>query len=640
MTREEFDRLVHEVEEGIGRNPIALRRRTLWLALVGYAGLLAWLICIVLFAAAFFSALSWADLPGKVVCCIMGLSVLIGGGGLALHALLVRTEPPEGRIVTRAEAPTLFATLDELQRQIRSEPFHTVMLTADCNAGVMQVPRLGVFGWSRNYLLLGLPLLEGLSRDEMRAVLAHEFTHLSRQHGRFSHWLYRLRRSWAQIFPQLSRAHRGPLSLRPLVIKYVNWFWPRFNAHAFVLSRANEYEADAQAARSCGQENMVAALVRLRLLARLLDKKFWPETWRLANEQPEPPPDIMERLHRALHEGGSAEERSLWLDEAFRVTTTNEDTHPCLSERLRALPGTVLPSRSSLLVAATPSAAETLLGAALESLRRDVQERWRRDVASDWRQHHQRASLLGSRLVSINQVATAAAAKDAEALWDKAVVLFDLRAHETLEPLLREILAARADHTLANFHLGRILLEKGQAEGESYVERAMMSDDTWVSASCGLLRDHYRRIGATEKLRALSIREDRHEKELAASQEERRSVDVRDQLIPHGLSLPDLELLWHVLATEPELQHADLAQKQLRYFPEKKLFVLCVRRAGAWHRLPNRERDRALVRRLSQAVRLPGRVLVFPPSDSFRALARKLQRVPGAEIWSNGSPAG
>jgi hypothetical protein len=36
MTREEFDRLGRAVENGVGRNPPALRRRVAWLAVVGF----------------------------------------------------------------------------------------------------------------------------------------------------------------------------------------------------------------------------------------------------------------------------------------------------------------------------------------------------------------------------------------------------------------------------------------------------------------------------------------------------------------------------------------------------------------------------------------------------------------------------
>src|SRR5436190_1858633 len=80
------------------------------------------------------------------------------------------------------EARELTALMDELRSAIRCR-VDRVLLTADFNASVQQVPRLGLFGWSRRYLLIGLPLLEVLSREELRVVLAHEFAHLSAEHG-------------------------------------------------------------------------------------------------------------------------------------------------------------------------------------------------------------------------------------------------------------------------------------------------------------------------------------------------------------------------------------------------------------------------------------------------------------------------
>src|SRR4029078_11357063 len=105
--------------------------------------------------------------------------------------------------LSREQAPKLFAVLEEIRTALNCSPFHHVLLIGEHNAAVVQVPRLGVFGWHRNYLLIGLPLLQSLGPDEFKAVMAHEFAHSSRGHGSFGNWLYRMRRSWDQIFEQM-----------------------------------------------------------------------------------------------------------------------------------------------------------------------------------------------------------------------------------------------------------------------------------------------------------------------------------------------------------------------------------------------------------------------------------------------------
>ncbi len=637
MTREEFDTLVRRVEEGVGRRPRSLRLHLAWLALVGYSGLLASLAVVIALALPLFVVAAFADLFGAILLGLFGSAVLLGGGWAVGRVLWVRLTPPKGRAVTRSEAPTLHALLDDLRAKLRSARFHCALLVPACNAAVVQVPCLGVLGWSRNYLLLGLPLLEGLSTDELRAVLAHECAHLSKQHARFSHWIYRLRRSWEQVFAQLSRPRvQGEVSMRPLIVKFVAWFWPRFNAHAFVLSRANEYEADAIAARLAGEANLASALLRAALHERQLAEKFWPDLWQLANSDALPPHGVFKRLRDCLRAGPAPEDGLRWVEQAFRFTTSNADTHPCLTDRLRALgrlPEGVAQGRfPAPPPAPQPSACDELLGESLQKIRGDIELDWREEVGAQWRERHTRAAALHHRLASIDQ-SVSDSATDVDGLWDKAHVLLDLKGVEAAEPLLRQILSLQPTHVAANFHLGRRLLEAGNESGEAHLERAVAEAEELVPQVCELLRVHFQRAGRTDRLRELAARLDRYEKNLAASHAERRSVSASDPLLAHGLTDAELSALLEVLSAEQDLVSAHLARKQLRYFPNQKLFLLCVRVRRAWHRFPARDREQSLINRLSSAVRLPGRVLIFARAGSFRALARHLWKLPGAMIF-------
>jgi hypothetical protein len=161
----------------------------------------------------------------------------------------------------------------------------------------------------------------------------------------------------------------------------------------------------------------------------------------------------------------------------------------------------------------------------------------------------------------------------------------------------------------------------------------MEEDDEAVPAASQLLHAHYWRTGQTARIKELETRLDRYEKNLAASQTERNSISAKDSFIPHGLSESELQELRETLAADPQLASAELARKDLKHFPKQRFFVLCAHRWPAWHRLPNADQDRALVNRLARTVRLPGRVLVIPPSGSSRALAQKIRQVPTADVY-------
>lgn len=638
MNREEFDAHVRGIERHYRGRPAALRLRLAWLAAAGYAGLLAGFV-LVFALAAFFLVPAWLlPIAEGWPFWFIGGCALVGGGVAVGRALWVRLTPPEGRIVTRREAPALHALLDDLRRRLGATGFHRVVITGECNAAVHEIPRLGVLGWPRHWLQLGLPLMESLSAAEFRAVLAHEFAHLSGRHGRFGAWIYRLRRSWDEVFTRLREPYvKGAVSLRPLLVKFIDWFWPRFNAHAWVLSRANEFDADAVAARLAGADNIASSLLRLDVHARLLGEKFWPNLWLGANGAAEPPRDVFLQLRDSLRAAPPAE-APVWLEQAFRWTTSTADTHPCLSERLRAvarLPAGIergeFPAWPPALA---PNAAETLLGPALERVRAAVEARWQKDCAETWRARHARAAALNDRIARIDTAAPAGT--DADALWDKAGVLMKLEGDAAAAPLLRQLLALRPGHAGANFCLGRHLLAENDPAGETHLERAMDTDEDALPGACEMLLVHFRRTGREDRVRETQARLDRHEAAVAASHAERLNVAAADIFIPHTLTPEELGTLRSILAADAEIAAADLVQKQMRHFAKQRLFVLCLRLRRAWYQLPNRDREQAAIARLLPKIRLPGRKLVLAPNGGFRALAARLAQIPAARIFTRG----
>src|SRR5205823_3876738 len=210
MDQRQFEALVQRMERFAVRAPGAYRSWVLALAVFGYTLVLALVIVLLLLLALLAFGLrdaAWLSVK---------LGLVVGALGLVvLRWLWVRLEPPTGEPLTRQEAPTFFARLDRLVARLHTPRVHQVLVTEDFNAAVMQLPRLGIFGWYRSYLLIGLPLMQCLSGPQFEAVLAHELGHLSRGHARLGNWIYRLRRVWMRLDSAHGRATRRNPPSRP-----------------------------------------------------------------------------------------------------------------------------------------------------------------------------------------------------------------------------------------------------------------------------------------------------------------------------------------------------------------------------------------------------------------------------------------
>lgn len=394
----------------------------------------------------------------------------------AILALLVRFPAPAGREIARNEAPALFDALDDMRRKMRGPRFHHVLLVNDVNAAVVQRPAFGLVGFPRNYLLLGLPLLDCLHPDEAMAIVAHEYGHLAGSHGRFSAFIYRLRHTWDTV--QLHMDHVDGWSAK-LARPLVRWYAPYFNAYTYVLARADEYRADAASAELVGAASASHALKRVNLVAPHYER-YMEQTFGRVDDESAPPADL---LHGWVeHARGLGAEATLkeWLDGALDREGHFADTHPTLRARLAALAqdGAGLQALPPPLRGET--AAQAWFGKDAEALRAELQAQWAREVAEPWAQRH--AEIQGER--TRLQALRALAERDADQQLDMLRLTMRHEPGADVCAPLAAFNAANGDHALGLYIEGVARLERGEREGLALLERAMGADPDATEAVC------------------------------------------------------------------------------------------------------------------------------------------------------------
>lgn len=485
MEMDRFNSMVARLEQESAIAPDRYRLKVAMLAVLGF-GILALvlvaismgLIVLVGFAAAM------AFTGGAAVLLLLKLGKLLFLLAIplwftlksAVQALFIRLPVPDGREITRAEAPQLFAALDEMRLKMQGPRFHHVLIVNEVNAAVVQRPAFGLVGWPRNYLLLGLPLLECMSPDEAMAVVAHEYGHLAGSHGRFSAFIYRLRHTWSTVQAYVSH-FQGWLSR--LVAPLVHWYAPYFNAYTFVLARADEYRADAASAELVGAVNASHALKRVNLIAPQY-QQFLEGIYERVSDDARPPKDMLHRWVAVSSQPPSNVDTARWLEDALDREGHFTDTHPTLRARLSALS-----SASDDLLAPPPpidgkSASQSWFGTLLDALRKEMQAQWAEQVGPSWGTRHMEIHTQQMRLQELRGMQY----RDAEKHLEMITLTMRLEPATDVRDELMQFNAANPDQAMGLYLEGMARLDKGEREGLALLDRAMEIDPQATKVVC------------------------------------------------------------------------------------------------------------------------------------------------------------
>ena len=591
MRHADFVHLVRLSEHASAEDSAAYRRSVAVFAGLGYA----WVLGCLLLAAGTLAWIVDAALHGPFrAIYVIGFGVAGGLLWSSARALWFRFEPPAGIRLRPHDAPALFEALARIRRKVKGPPIHEVRLDAELNASIAQRPRWGMLGGARNHLTIGLPLLMALDQPRLLAVLAHEYGHLRRDHGRFAAWIYRTRASWSRLYESLA-GETGPVAA--LTQGFFAWYIPRFVARTFALARQDEYEADRIAAQLLGGDVTAAALTELALKGDWLQQQFWPSHWGQAMEHALPVgPYAQMRKLLALPLPEPFAQRL--AQAALRRLSDFEDTHPVLRDRLDGLGvGPALPAWS-------PRPSIELLGHKAERWIAQFDHQWCRDQATAWKQHHAALGRIRTRIEQLR----GRRGKDADEWAELGDLERRLRLDAPARPHYDQALALSPHHGAALQGVYACLAPEQVDQRMACLERlheASPQHRWWAAQNAVVaLEDDPGHDGE-----ALALWRDRLREAEAA--EARAWAELAEQPVLARCSPSDLNDFerWELeaeLARWPDVSCAWLLRKEVREFPARRCYLLVV---DVPRLAP--ERALALCRALEPCLWLPGPVLLL-----------------------------
>jgi len=299
--------------------------------------------------------LVWLRTGGPAPTLVWGVGVLLGypvvcglitahGGGRR------RRDGRDGVPVSPEEQPELWRRVRAVAAAVGTRPPAELRLTDGVRAAVRQDSWLLGLVPGRRELLLGLPLLAGLTTAELDAVLAHELGHYGHFDTRLAPLTARNRAGLHRILLRYAQSRGIGRGIGQLFARYAE-FCLRVS---LPVARAQELAADRVSARVAGRTATASALRQVRALGAAYARYRAEQVDSgLALGLRPPAEDVLPGFRRFLATGAWREEAQRLLDDPPRERVSPYDSHPPIEERLARIEA--LPEEAAPLDAQRPA---------------------------------------------------------------------------------------------------------------------------------------------------------------------------------------------------------------------------------------------------------------------------------------------
>ncbi|MCU0317070.1 MAG: hypothetical protein MUC92_10805 [Fimbriimonadaceae bacterium] len=380
MTRDQQNHLAEEIERLVRNDQPAFERRVQsWIA-GGYsyfAGLSVLCILLILFLILFMME---QGRPRFTAIFFMGLSATLLY--VMVRAVLAKPEIQKGIILNQETHPELFNSVRLVSEKVEGPAIHRIVLAPSFNAGTLIYKTNGWFGKIQYDLMIGLPLMMGLTKEDIDVVICHEIVKYSARDG--------------TVFGKLEVSIQNWITALEETMRLSFAGWPAFTFASWYIQRLQTIAGASypeilrrtliRTAEVLTNEKVVVSMVRTAVVSSLLAKRF-DTTWKpTSRHQIDPPNDIFVRFHQQAQStfgpkfGGA-------LRRVLNEVPTEYDASPTLSDQLRHLgyrDQEVISLMQGMDQGQQVSAATFYLGRHLEGYSEQLGKKYAENRMNDW----------------------------------------------------------------------------------------------------------------------------------------------------------------------------------------------------------------------------------------------------------------
>lgn len=326
----------------------------------------------------------------------------VAGDGLMVWLLVVllsaitsyrlirmRLPLPVGGRLTAVTSPRLFGLVRELVSHYKRPGIDRIIVSGQYRLDVVKTPVWFLPVWSKNTLVIGLPVLQSLSPRSFRCAVARRLGQFSRKGNMLGNWLYQLQDVWWQYLGAFSSG-KG-IAYQPLRLLF-SVYAPLYDAVSAPAMCRDELAADRYALETNDDWDLLEMICAEAVTRIFLERKYWPSIRHRVQLDPKTVPMPYSRMTPVLRARLYHGDLDRWLGMATQPEARGDRSVPALRERIENIGHMkcVLPRMPE------KAAAGYFLGAGCKGIVSETDRRWYQSVINRKKRAGKRSGLQGA----------------------------------------------------------------------------------------------------------------------------------------------------------------------------------------------------------------------------------------------------
>lgn len=510
-------------------------------------------------------ALSWI-LPSTIVLALglIAFIFIVAQISFCYQASIPEQEMTLGIQLDAQSSPELFSLINDVADKFEMSEISDVFVDQQLNAGAHTAGLRWLPFIKKRQILIGLLTLKLMTEDEVRAIVAHEMTHLKDSKLETQSWVIRAATAaWnathAQFFNPVHRViNRGELKLR---------------AVALLAAKRGEVEADRTAASIIGPERYGQALACILILGDIYRTLRPQDSSEFGLDRI---PNLMgileDELTKTIHQKESIIQIANKLESEIKATW---EAHPTFKERLKSIEFDWSQNRQAILdrIHANKGGSLHLLGKISGEIIQSAKSKSERELSAVWE-----PSIEFRKLASGIDYSPFAKNRDClrDMLWDRFFMAETFEKLSQVEQSLQRLKQEFPDCPYVQCMAANQELTKGNKDLIQTLETVLQGDNGGAaSLAHELLLEHSQTLGLQASLtlaeRYVELFEDR-QRQLFHECKPRFIQDYR----PAQFSEYRKQTL-NLMFREAKISRAFAVHRPIQSYPGTKYFVFVIK---------------------------------------------------------------